>query len=207
MNVPVTGRLLDRDDYHTRYLPVKFKSMTGQPPTVTLSDIADGLEVTTEQRDRGVASVDATAEGQGNLRERLADFADDLPCDAASAATIVEGHTAGKSIGDSAHAAGVAPMTAAKTLHLLGCEGVSPLTPEAHRIVRDWLSADLSRTEARQLTGANETEFALATFVETHDPIPGASDLVEGAFAPRGDAAVQKRKALDETMSSATDLL
>jgi hypothetical protein len=173
---------------------------------MALSDIADGLEVTTEQRDRGVASVDATANREG-LRERLGDFADDLPCDAESAATIVESHTAGKSVGDSAHAAGVAPMTAAKTLHLLGCEGVSPLTPEAHRIIADWLSADLFRTEARELTGANETEFALATFVETHDPLAGASELVEGAFAPDEDAAVRKQEVLGETMSSPGDLL
>jgi hypothetical protein len=180
--------------------------MTGQVPYVTLSDIADGLEVTTEQRDRGVASVDATA-SETDLRERFAEFADDLPCDAASAATIVEGHTAGRSVGDSARAAGVAPMTAAKTLHLLGCEGVSPLTPTAHRIIGDWLSADLSRTEARELTGGSETEFALATFVETYDPIPGASDFVEGAFALDGDATVQKRQALGETMSAPGDLL
>jgi hypothetical protein len=176
---------------------------------VTLSDIADGLEVTTEQRDRGVAAVDATAgDGTGTeLRERLADFADDLPCDAASAATILDGHTAGQSVGDTAHEAGVAPITASKTLHLLGCEGVSPLTPRAHDVLRDWLSADLSRTEARELTGASETEFALATFVETHDPIPGASDLVEGAFAPEGDAAVRKQAALGETMSGTGELL
>jgi hypothetical protein len=174
---------------------------------VTLSDIADGLEVTTEQRDRGVASVDATTGDGTDLRERLANFAADLPCDATSAATIVEGHTAGKSVGDTARTAGVAPMTAAKTLHLLGCEGVSPLTSEAHRIVRDWLSADLSRTEARRLTGASETEFALATFVETHEPIPGASDLVEGAFAPDGDAAVRKQEVLGETMSDVGDLV
>jgi hypothetical protein len=175
---------------------------------MALSDIADGLEVTTEQRDRGVAAVDATA-GDGteaDLRERLAEFADDLPCDPSSAVTILEGHTAGKSVGDTAHDAGVAPVTAAKTLHLLGCEGVSPLTPEAHRIIADWLSADLSRTEARDLTGANETEFALATFVETHDPIPGASELVEGAFALEGDAAVQKQDALGETYDSVGDL-
>lgn len=163
---------------------------------MALSDIADGLEVTTEQRDRGVASVDATVGDAASLRERLAEYADELPCDAASAAAIVEGHTAGKSVGESAHAAGVPPVTAAKTLHLLGCEGVSPLTPDAHRIVRDWLSADLSRTEAKELAGANETEFALATFVETHDPIPGASDVVTAAFARNGDAAVDKRDAL-----------
>jgi hypothetical protein len=177
--------------------------MTWQGWSVTLSDIADGLEVTTEQRDRGVASVDATAGGESGatLREQLADFAEDLPCDGASAATIIEGHTAGQSVGETAHDAGVAPITASKTLHLLGCEGVSPLTPEAHRILRDWLSADLSRTEARKLAGANETEFALASFIETHDPIPGASDLVEGAFARDGDAAVEKRDTLSGTMS------
>ena len=174
---------------------------------MTLSEIADGLEVTTEQRDRGVAAVDATADGVADLREQLTDYADELPCDAMSAATIVEKYTAGSSVGDGARAAGVAPMTAAKTLHLLGCEGVSPLTSEAHRIVDDWLSADLSRTEARELTGANETEFALATFVATHDPIPGASELIEGAFSPDGDAAVRKQDALGETMSDVSELL
>lgn len=171
---------------------------------MALSDIADGLEVTTEQRDRGIASVDATADTGADLRERLADFADDLPCDAASAATIVERYTGGTSVGEAAHAAGVAPVTASKTLHLLGYEGVSPLTPEAHRIIGDWLSADLSRTEARKLTGANETEFALATFVETHDPLEGGRDVVEGYRSARGEAMGD---ALEETRSDVTDLL
>ena len=174
---------------------------------VTLSEIADGLEVTTEQRDRGVAAVDATVSGDATLRERLAEFAAELPCDAACAATIVEGHTAGKSVGASARAAGVAPMTAAKTLHLLGYESVSPLTPRAHDVVRDWLSADLSRTTAMELTGASETEFALATFVETHDPLAGGYEVVQSAFALDGDAAVAKREALGETMSSVGELL
>jgi len=175
--------------------------MTRQSSDVTLSDIADGLEVTTEQRDRGVASVDATDEP---LRERLAEFADDLPCDATSAAEIVEAHTVGTSVGDAAHGAGVAPITAAKTLHLLGCEGVSPLTPRAHEILRDWLAADLSRTEARELTGANETEFALATFVETHDPLDGAREVVSGFRSMRDDG---NRDALAETRSTVTDLV
>ena len=176
--------------------------VVAQLADVTLSDIADGLEVTTRQRDHGVASVDATASGAAGLRERLAEFADELPCDAASAATIVEGHVAGRSVGDSARAAGVAPVTAAKTLHLLGCEGVSPLTPRAHDILRDWLSADLSRTEAKELTGASETEFALAAFVETHDAIDGARPVVEGfrtEAQPTGDA-------LAEARSDVTDL-
>ncbi|UPV75906.1 hypothetical protein M0R89_07565 [Halorussus limi] len=167
---------------------------------MTLSDIADGLEVTTEQRDRGVASVDAT---EDSLRERLGEFADDLPCDATSAAEIVESHTAGESVGDGAHAAGVAPITAAKTLHLLGCEGVSPLTPRAHEILQGWLSADLSRTEARELAGANETEFALATFVETHEPLDGAREVVDGYRSAYGGT----EDALEEARSAVGDLL
>ncbi|SIR57354.1 hypothetical protein SAMN05421858_2893 [Haladaptatus litoreus] len=170
---------------------------------MALSDIAEGLEVTTEQRNRGVATVDDTGR---NLRERLETFADDLPCAADTAETILETHASGTSVGESARQSGVAPITAAKTLHLLGVHGVSPLPPMGHEIIRDWLSADLSRSEARALTGANETEFALATFIETHEPIAGAAEVVEGALTFGGDAAVRKRDALAETMSGVGDL-
>ena len=50
------------------------------------------------------------------------------------------------------------------------------------------------------MTGANTTEFALAAFVETHDPVPGARDTLEGALAPGGDAAVDKRESLGEAI-------
>lgn len=171
---------------------------------MALSDIAEGIEVTTEQCDSGVATVDET---DRSLSERLSKFADDLPCDPSKAAAILESHTAGRSVGESARAVGVAPITAAKVLHLLGTDGVSPLTPRAREIVRDWLAADLSRADAKALTGASEAEFALATFVETHDPIDGVDDAVEGWLAPTGDAAVRKRDGLAETMSDVGDLL
>lgn len=171
---------------------------------MALSDIAAGLEVTTEQRDRGVATVDDTGRA---LHERLAEFADSLPCDPDAAVAVLESYTTGSSIGESARRAGVAPITAAKTLYLLGADGVSPLPPMGHEIIRDWLSADLSRSEARSLTGANETEFALATFIETHEPLDGAKEAVEGALALGGDATVRKRDALAETMSGVGDLL
>jgi len=89
---------------------------------MALSDIAAGIEVTTEQRDRGVASVDRTDE---SLADRLAGAAEDLPCDAETAATLVETYAAGESVGDAGQAADVAPITAAKTLHHVG-EHVSP---------------------------------------------------------------------------------
>lgn len=169
---------------------------------MTLSDIAAGLEVTERQQERGVATVDDTG---ADLAARLEPYVEDLPCDAASAAAVVEAYTSGTSVGECARAAGLAPATAARTLHLLGVEGVSPLGPRGRAVVRDWLAGDLSRTEAKTLADASEPAFALAAFVETHDPLAGARDVVEGALAPDADAAVSKRDALDATMSDADD--
>ena len=166
-----------------------------------LTDIAAGLEVTSEQRSRGVATVDAT---ETSPTERLDPFADDLPCPPEAAATVVEAYAAGESVGASARAAGLPPMTGAKTLHLLG-ESVSPLGPTGREMVRDWLDATLSRADALELTGASETEFALAAYVETHDPLTDAREALEGALSPGGDAAVEKRELLGETMSDSTD--
>ncbi|SDE92267.1 DUF7858 family protein [Halorientalis regularis] len=163
-----------------------------------LSDIAAGVEVTTEQRDRGVATVDET---DADLAERLADHADELPCAPAVAATVVEVYAEGRAIDTAASVAEVAPTTAAKTLHLCG-EQVSPLGPTGRGIVRDWLDAKLSRTEAMELTGASERAFALAAYVETHEPIPAAREAVTATLS-RG---LGGEEPLDEAMSNVTDL-
>ncbi|MFB6154341.1 MAG: hypothetical protein ABEJ22_00480 [Haloferacaceae archaeon] len=168
-----------------------------------LSDIAAGIEVTTKQRERGVPTVDDT---DADLRTRLEPHADALPCTPAAAATVLETHASGTSVGDSAREAGVAPVTAAKTLHRCGVAGVTPLSPTARRVLRDWLSGRLSRADALELTGATEAEFALASFVETHESVPELEVAVEGALSPRGDASVAKRDALSETMSGVSDL-
>lgn len=161
-----------------------------------LSDIAAGLEVTDEQRDRGVATVDDT---DASLAERLADHDEALPCPPEAAATVVEVYAEGRSVGTAASVADVPAVTAAKTLHLLG-EQVCPLGPTGREIVRDWIAGDLSRTEALELTGATEREFALAAYVVTHDPIPGARDAVASTLAPdRGDP-------LGDAMSGVSDL-
>jgi hypothetical protein len=163
-----------------------------------LDDIAAGLEVTTEQRDRGVPTVDRTDE---SLAERLVPVDDELPCDGSTAATIVERYAGGGSVGAAGRAAGVPPMTAAKTLHLLG-ESVWPLGEIARDVVRDWLAGDLSRTEALDLARASEREFALAVYVETHDPLPAARDAVADALAVDRDV-----DPLADTHSETTDLL
>ena len=164
---------------------------------MTLSDIAAGVEVTTHQRDRGVAAVDET---DAPLPERLTPVADDLPCSAATAATVVEAYAAGRSVGDAGRAAGVAPVTAAKTLHLLG-EQVSPVGPTGREIIADWLAGDLSRNDAIALADVTEREFALAVYVETHEPLPAARDAVEGALT------TEERDPLGETMSDVGELL
>jgi hypothetical protein len=163
-----------------------------------LSDIAAGLEVTTEQRDRGVATLDRTGEP---LAERLAAVDDNLPCDGSTAAAVVERYASGGSVGEAARTAGTAPMTAAKTLHLLG-ETVWPLGELARDIVRDWLAGELSRADAIDLARASETEFALAVYVETHDPLPEARAAVEDALA-----VDRSTDPLAEARTASTDLL
>jgi hypothetical protein len=171
-------------------------------PTMGLSDIAAGVEVTVEQRNRGVATVDETG---ADLTERFRPHEEALPCTAEAAATLVRSHTAGTSVGESAREAGVAPMTAAKALHRCGITGVCPLAPTAMAVVRDWLAGELSRTEAEELANADSAEFALAAYVETHDPVPELVAATDGASA-RADAAVAKRDELAETMDGPGDL-
>ncbi|MFC7097493.1 hypothetical protein [Halobaculum marinum] len=170
---------------------------------MTLSDIAAGIEVTTSQERRGVAAVDDT---DGDLATRLAAHADALACTPEAAAVVLRHHARGVSVGESAREANVAPMTAAKVLHRCGIQGISPLAPTARRIVRDWLAGELSRADALELAGCGEAEFALAGYVESHDPIPELADAARGALAEGTNASVAKRDSLDDTMSSVADL-
>lgn len=172
---------------------------------MSLSEIAAGLELTTTQEQRGIATVDDT---DVDLDARLREFEADLPCTAAGAATVLDRYDAGSSVGDAGEAAALAPVTAAKLLHRCGFEGVTPLSPTARRVLRDWIDGRLSRVDALELTGADDAEFALAAYVETHDPITELAEAVRrDAAAPlTGDALVSKRDALAETMSSSSDL-
>lgn len=170
---------------------------------MTLSDIAAGIEVTTRQRARGVPTVDGT---DADLEERLAAHVEHLPCRPAAAAAVVRAYARGESVETVARRAAVAPMTAAKTLHRCGEPGLSPLGPTARQVVRDWLAGDLSRADALALTGAPDAEFALAAYVESHDPVPPLVEATEAALTPASNATVAKREALAGTMSDATDL-
>ena len=162
-----------------------------------LADIAAGIEVTEHQRERGVAAVDDT---EASLAARLDPVADDLPCSPAEAATIVDAYASGRAVDACGHVADVPPVTAAKTLHLLG-EQVSPVGPRGRDIVRDWLAGRLSRSDALALLGVGERTFALAAYVESTAPLPAARDAVEGTL----DTA--EADPLDEARSDVGDLL
>lgn len=164
-----------------------------------LSEIAAGIEVTSHQRERGVATVDETG---GDLVDRLIAHADALPCTPEAAATVVETHATGTSVGASARAAGVTPVTAAKTLHRCGVSGVTPLAPTARRVVRDWLTGELSRADALALTGADGAEFALAAYVESHESDPELSAAVAGV-----DVETDGRDGLDDAIPDPDEYL
>jgi hypothetical protein len=165
-----------------------------------LSEIAAGIEVTDHQRERGVASVDRTT---GTLAERLETVGSQLPCDPERAATLLEAYAAGESVGAAGRAAGIAPVTAAKTLHRCG-EHVCPLSPRQRDVLDDWLAGDLARTTAIELTGASEREFTLATYVATHDPVADAREALEGVLTDSD--ATDGRASLGDAVEAPSDL-
>lgn len=168
-----------------------------------LADIAEGIAVTERQRERGVATVDRT---DPTLNAAVARFAEALPCDVDTAAIVVDEFSGGASVGDAAATAGIPAVTGAKTLHLLGFEGLSPLSPLGRDILADWLDGEIGRTDAKALSGASDAAFALATYVATHDPLPGAHERIATALQSDANASVEKRDALADTMSGVGDL-
>ncbi|WP_020222968.1 DUF7858 family protein, partial [Halarchaeum acidiphilum] len=100
-------------------------------------------------------------------------------------------------------AAGVAPTTGAKVLHVLGVAGVNPLSPLARDVVADWLDGELARSEAVTLSGASDAEFALGAYCATHPPIEGAKAVVAASREPDSRAiAARERDALAEAVDT-----
>jgi hypothetical protein len=171
---------------------------------MALEDIAASVGTTTIlQHECGVAAVDETGQ---SLTERLGAYGDELPCSPGAAATVLRTHQRGTPIAESARMATIAPITAAKTLHRLGVEGVCPLAPTAREIVRDWLHGKLTRADAVALTGGSDAEFALASYIETHDPLEGAQALTGVCRGASGDAMVEKRDHLKDAVGDGPDL-
>lgn len=163
-----------------------------------LADIARGIQVTTEQQERGIATGDGTAT---SLATRLERVSETLPCHPEEAGALIEAYVEGASIERAAAVAEVTATTAAKTLYLLG-EPIDPLTPSGMRIVEDWLEGELSRNDAMTLAGVGESEFALGVYVATHDPLDGIGGAVADALALEEpvDGLVDARSDVDELL-------
>lgn len=161
-----------------------------------LDEIAAGVRVTDEQRERGVATADET---EAPLSDRLEPYAGDLPCSADDAAGLVRAYGEGASVERAAAVAELPESTAARTLYLLG-EPVDPLTPTARRVLEDWLDGEIPRTEARTLAGVGPKEFALGAYVATHDPLEGTESVVADALAVEsgGDPLSDARSGVDD---------
>ncbi|WP_224333113.1 hypothetical protein [Haloprofundus halobius] len=72
--------------------------------------------------------------------------------------------------------------------------------------IQERREAERDTTEVgRTLTGASKTEFALAAYVETHEPVEELADATSGELTPATNATVAKRDALAETMSDASE--
>ncbi|MFB6244606.1 MAG: hypothetical protein ABEH80_10940 [Halobaculum sp.] len=170
---------------------------------MTLSEIAAGVETVTEQRQRSVGSVDATGR---SLDERFGESAASLPCAPSTAATVVEAYARGADLETAAADAAVTPVTAARVLYRCGVTSVVQLSASDRRTVREWLAGERSRTAVLESVDCDPAEFTLAGYVETHDPDPDLVAATAELFAGGGDATVQKRDRLAETMSSPAEL-
>jgi hypothetical protein len=164
-----------------------------------LADIAAELTVTTHQRERGVATVDDTT---ASLADRLAAYADDLPCAPETAAAVAEAYAAGSTVGGAAAVAETVPVTAAKTLHLLGTPGITPLSPLGRDVLEDYLAGELTRSDAVALVGVSASEFALGAYVATHEPLPGARESVRAVLAGRAAASGDAVDALGDALEA-----
>lgn len=169
---------------------------------MALADIADGVRSVEKQQRRDVAVVDAVG---GSLADRLERCASDLPCSPRDAASLARRFASGTSVERSAEAVGITRTVAAKTLHLLGFSGVVRLDRDDRTVVRRWIDGEIERTAARRRTGLDEATFALAVYVETHEPLAAARAALDPALATRAVDPTDQQRALRDTMSDPTD--
>ncbi|XVH32941.1 hypothetical protein ACNS7O_07085 [Haloferacaceae archaeon DSL9] len=134
-----------------------------------LDTLAAGIETTTKQRDRTVAVFDATGV---SLSDRLEAHESSLPCAVPTAVSIVEAFQRGRSVDDCARVAETTRVTVEMVLHCCGIRGFSSIDPAAYEPLRRWLDGRCSRAETKAEMGVSEATFALATYIETHHPIP-----------------------------------
>lgn len=170
---------------------------------MSLADIAEGVRSVETQHTRDVAIVDAVNE---SLADRLEGFASDLPCSPTQADRLARQFGAGESIESCAETVGVTRTNAARTLHLLGFAGVITVDPVDREIIKQWINGEIDRITANRRTDLDKSRFALAVYVETHEPLTETRAAIEPTVSLSENIQTDRRRALDETMADSTDL-
>lgn len=155
------------------------------------------------QHTRDVAVVDAANE---SLADRLEDCASDLPCSPTAASHLARQFRAGESIEACAETVGVTRTNAARTLHLLGFAGVITVDPVDREIIKQWINGEIDRTTATRRTDLERSRFALAVYVETHEPLTEDQAAIEPTISLSENIQSDRRRVLNETMADPTDL-
>jgi|GEM_PF-423496 len=169
---------------------------------MALADIAEGIRSVEKQQHRDVAVVDAAGT---SLADRLETCASDLPCSPPEAASLARQFAGGAPVERCAETVGVTRTVAVKTLHLLGFSGVVTVDRDDRTVVRRWIDGEIDRTTVRRRTGLDESTFALAVYVETHEPLAAAQAVLDPARTTTDGDPTDQQRALQETMSDPTD--
>lgn len=168
-----------------------------------LADIAEGVRSVETQHTRNVALIDAAIT---SLTDRLEQFASDLPCSPRTASQVARQFKGGDSIEAVAEAVGVTRTDPVRTLDLLGFAGVITVDSVDRTIIRRWIEGTIDRTTAHRRTDLDNSTFALAVYVETHETLAEAGAAIEPTVSPSERIHSDRRHALNETMADLADL-
>jgi|APHM01.1.fsa_nt_gi hypothetical protein len=147
-----------------------------------LTEIAEGLEITTRQHERTIHPVDDTVT---DLSARLQTHAESLPCSPETARDVLQVYAQEMAVPPAAEAADVSSVTVTKLLHRCGVDGLSPLSEKDNEVLADWLNGVESRSAILDDETIDERGFALATYLQTHAAIPELEAAFRGYLDPR----------------------
>ena len=147
-----------------------------------LSEIAEGLEITTRQHERNIQPVDDTVT---DLTARLQTHAESLPCSPETARDVLQVYAQEMTVPRAAEAADVSSVTVTKLLHRCGVDGLSPLSERGTNVLTEWLNGAASRSAILDHETIDEREFALATYLQTHAAIPELEAALRGHLEAR----------------------
>jgi hypothetical protein len=78
--------------------------------------------------------------------------------------------------------------------------------PVDREIIKQWINGEIDRTTANRRTDLERSRFALAVYVETHEPLTEDQAAIEPTISLSENIQSDRRRVLNETMADPTDL-